>query len=602
MANLLPRESLEQILYHFKSDKKTLVSCVLVNRFWCSTASSILYQRPFKFLNNPSPKLIRTFISCLSQDSKDLLIKSHVNPEIFDLPNSKLNYPSFIRYLDYELIYNSIFELFKEIYEKQQNNNNNKLNNNKLNNNNDNNNNNNYNYNYGIITKRLFTIELFKLIISSTSVIKHLILDIQHIQDVINDGFINFDNDIKSILNTFNSKFCLSQIKKFEYGGIDDLEIMNLLKNYCNQIKSLDINFCNRMTKSEIKTITTTNTNTSNYINKYNYNNNKSNNKLNKSNKSIKSNNQSSKDLINSQFGLKKITLRGRYENLGKLFSSIETQIQSLTFLELFECYLNDRIIMEIISKFFNLEILKFIECYNTTYGNKMIPLNFKKLKRFEFKRNNLGNTDPLLSIFKNSTESLKELVLNQNVNRIIDRHSRHRPRVNSMLVKSIGLYCQNLFYLEIFITQNIIIQWYDTLKLLNNLKKLFITIIKDLSNNEEFWINTTINLPPSLSALTILINYDNYNNILCWIMKNCNINLEILQLLGRGLVEPKCIEHIINYYYKFGSLKQLALKEYSYTLKREILLYVKDLFKVSFIGPIGIYEECPKHSSLNIR
>ncbi|PKY55262.1 hypothetical protein RhiirA4_474594 [Rhizophagus irregularis] len=550
MANLLPRESLEQILYHFKSDKKTLVSCVLVNRFWCSTASSILYQRPFKFLNNPSPKLIRTFISCLSQDSKDLLIKSHVNPEIFDLPNSKLNYPSFIRYLDYELIYNSIFELFKEIYEKQQNNNNNKLNNNKFNNNNDNNNNNNYNYNYGIITKRLFTIELFKLIISSTSVIKHLILDIQHIQDVINDGFINFDNDIKSILNTFNSKFCLSQIKKFEYGGIDDLEIMNLLKNYCNQIKSLEFNFY----------------------------------------------------LINSQFGLKKITLRGRYENLGKLFSSVETQIQSLTFLELFECYLNDRIIMEIISKFFNLEILKFIECYNTTYGNKMIPLNFKKLKRFEFKRNNLGNTDPLLSIFKNSTESLKELVLNQNVNRIIDRHSRHRPRVNSMLVKSIGLYCQNLFYLEIFITQNIIIQWYDTLKLLNNLKKLFITIIKDLSNNEEFWINTTINLPPSLSALTILINYDNYNNILCWIMKNCNINLEILQLLGRGLVEPKCIEHIINYYYKFGSLKQLALKEYSYTLKREILLYVKDLFKVSFIGPIGIYEECPKHSSLNIR
>ncbi|GBC45205.2 hypothetical protein GLOIN_2v1768033 [Rhizophagus irregularis DAOM 181602=DAOM 197198] len=522
MANLLPRESLEQILYHFKSDKKTLVSCVLVNRFWCSTASSILYQRPFKFLNNPSPKLIRTLISCLSQDSKDLLIKSHVNPEIFDLPNSKLNYPSFIRYLDYELIYNSIFELFKEIYEKQQNNNNNKLNNNKLNNNNDNNNNYYYSYNY----------------------------DIQHIQDVINDGFINFDNDIKSILNTFNSKFCLSQIKKIEYGGIDDLEIMNLLKNYCNQIKSLDINFY----------------------------------------------------LINSQFGLKKITLRGRYENLGKLFSSIETQIQSLTFLELFECYLNDRIIMEIISKFFNLEILKFIECYNTTYGNKMIPLNFKKLKRFEFKRNNLGNTDPLLSIFKNSTESLKELVLNQNVNRIIDRHSRHRPRVNSMLVKSIGLYCQNLFYLEIFITQNIIIQWYDTLKLLNNLKKLFINIIKDLSNNEEFWINTTINLPPSLSALTILINYDNYNNILCWIMENCNINLEILQLLGRGLVEPKSIEHIINYYYKFGSLKQLALKEYSYTLKREILLYVKDLFKVSFIGPIGIYEECPKHSSLNIR
>src|SRR4051794_8718008 len=117
MTILLPRETLEQILYHFKNDKKILHSCILVNKFWCSTASSILYQRPFKFITNPSPKLIRTLISCLSQNSKDLLIKSYVNPEIFDLPISTLNYSSFIRYLDYESIYNSVFELFKEIYE-----------------------------------------------------------------------------------------------------------------------------------------------------------------------------------------------------------------------------------------------------------------------------------------------------------------------------------------------------------------------------------------------------------------------------------------------------------------------------------------------------
>jgi hypothetical protein len=582
MTILLPRETLEQILYHFKNDKKTLHSCVLVNRFWCSTASSILYQRPFKFLTNPSPKLIRTLISCLSQNSKELLIKSYyVNPEIFDLPISELNYPSFIRYLDYESIYNSVSELLKDFYEKQQNNNN--------------------NYKYGINIKRLFTIELFKLIISSTPVIKHLILDLQHIQDVINGEFINFINDIRTILNTFNSKICLSQIKKFEYGGIDDLEIMNLLKDYCNQIKSLEINFCNRLTKSEIKsTITTTSNRFINNDKKY-INNNIINNN---NNDSIKSNNQlkdnQSKDLICSQIGLKKITLRGRYENLGNLFSSIETQIQSITYLELFECYLKDKIIMETISKFLNLEILKFIECYDTSFS-KMIPLYFKKLKRFEFKRNYLGSTDTLKSIFKNSSENLKELVINQNVNRIIDRHSRHRARVDPMLVKSIGLYCQNLFFLEIFITQNVIIQWYDTLKLLNNLKKLFITVIKDLSDNERFWINTTINLPPSLSDLAILIGYDNFNNILGWIMKNCKINLEILQLLG-SLVEPKGIDHIVNYYYKFGSLKQLALNKYNYTLKREILLCVQNLFKVSFIGPIGISVECQKHSSLNIR
>ncbi|GES99094.1 hypothetical protein GLOIN_2v1768033 [Rhizophagus clarus] len=459
-----------------------------------------------------------------------------------------------------------------------------------------------FNYKYGINTKRLFTIELFKLIISSTPVIKHLILDIQHIQDVINGEFINFHNDIKSILSISNSKFCLSQIKKLEYGGIDDLENMNLLKNYCKEIKSLEINFCNRMTKSDIKTTATSSSST--YSNLINVNNDDNKFINNNNNNNNKSNNQIIiEDLINSQLGLKKIILRGRYENLGKLFSSIGTQIQSLTFLELFECYLNDKIITKIISKCLNLEILKFIECYGNTFFDKVISLNlnFKKLLRFEFKRNNLGSTDPLISIFKNSCESLKELIINQNVNRIVDSHSRHRARVDPILVKSIGLFCQNLFYLEIFITQNVIIQWYDTLKLLNNLKKLFITAIKDLSTNEEFWINTTINLPPSLSDLTILIGYDNFNNILSWVMGNCKINLEILQLLGSGLVDSKGIEHIVDYYYKFGSLKQLALNKYSYTLKREILLYVQDLFKVSFIGPIGISVEDRKHSSLNI-
>ncbi|RIA86947.1 hypothetical protein C1645_740482 [Glomus cerebriforme] len=563
MTSLLPTESLEQILYHFKNDKKTLHSCILVNRFWCSTASSILYQRPFQFLSRPSPKLIRTLVSCLSQPSKELLVKACINPEIYELPSSALNYPSFIRYLNYESIYNSVFELFKGIYEKQ---NNQQIKVNK--------------YKYGVSTKRLLTVELFKSIISSTPVIKHFILDIQHIDDALNGEFINFDNDIKSILNTQNSKVCLSQVKKLEYGGMDDLENMNFFYDYCNEIKSLEINFCNKMTKSEFKTSSSSSV-------KYLL--------LTKDDRIIE------KDLINSQMGLKKFILRGRYENLEKLFSSIETQIQSLTCLELFECYLKDKNIMGVISKCHNLEILKFIECYNSNFS-KMFHFTFKKLKRFEFKRNSLGNTDPLISIFKNSSQSLKELVINQNVNRIIDRHSRHRTRVDSILLDSIGLFCQNLVYLEIFITQNITISWYDTLKLLSNLKKLFITVIKDLSNNEVFWKNTAINLPPSLSDLAILIAHDNLINILGWVMGNCKIYLEILQLLGNDLVEPKGIEHIVDYYYKFGSLKQLVLNKHSYTLKREILMNVQDLFKVSFIGPIGISVECQKHSSLNIR
>src|SRR6266540_5349386 len=198
MTILIPTESLEQILCHFKDDKVTLHSCVLVNRFWCSTAASILYKRPFQFLSKPSPKLIRTFISCLSPSSKDSLIQARINPKILDLPSPKLHYPSFLRHLNYEFIYNSIFELFKEISEKsitQQDQNV-------------------RTYKHDTSTKRLLTIEIFKLIVSSTPVIKHLVLDIQHIQDVLKGEFFHFDNDIKSILNSGDSKICLSQIKR----------------------------------------------------------------------------------------------------------------------------------------------------------------------------------------------------------------------------------------------------------------------------------------------------------------------------------------------------------------------------------------------------
>jgi hypothetical protein len=360
-------------------------------------------------------------------------------------------------------------------------------------------------------------------------------------------------------------------VKRLEYGGIDDLDSMNLLSNCCNEIKSLEINFCNRM-ETFIK-----------------------NNDNNSDDRTIV------KDLINSQIGLNKIVLRGRYKNLGKIFASVETQIQSLTYLELFECCLQDRNVMEIVAKCHELEILKIIECYDSTF-NKMVPLTYsrlEKLKRFEFKRNSLGTTDPLISIFKDSTESLKELVINQNFNRIIG-YSRNRTRVDSMLVDSIGLYCQNLFYLEIFITQNVSIQWYDTLKLLSNLKTLFV-IVRDLSNDDEFWENTAVNLPSSLLDLTIFNESDSFNGILNWFMKNCKIHLEILQLLGNANVEPKGIEYIVDYYCEFGSLKQLTLNKYDYSLKREILMHVQDLFKVSFTGPIGVSVEYQKHSSLNI-
>src|SRR4051794_22775605 len=46
----LPADCLEEIFNELLTDKKTLFSCLLVNRLWCETVVDKLWQQPFRLL------------------------------------------------------------------------------------------------------------------------------------------------------------------------------------------------------------------------------------------------------------------------------------------------------------------------------------------------------------------------------------------------------------------------------------------------------------------------------------------------------------------------------------------------------------------------
>src|SRR5581483_6132361 len=101
MSVKLTGDCFDEIIEYI-DDRKTLHSFVLVNRFFCRKVISKLWSCPFAFLEQSSPTLVRTYISCLSKKEKEFLCK-------YGLPNRisrswqrpLFDYPSFLKELDF---------------------------------------------------------------------------------------------------------------------------------------------------------------------------------------------------------------------------------------------------------------------------------------------------------------------------------------------------------------------------------------------------------------------------------------------------------------------------------------------------------------------
>ncbi|RGB29769.1 hypothetical protein C1646_766167 [Rhizophagus diaphanus] len=105
-SKILP-ELLNEILQYFHQDYKTLYSCILVNRLWCSLAIPLLWENPFSIEFPKNYHFIEIYLYNLNDDDKTKLIEYGMNKDLFP-SNTLFRYPSFIKHLDINKISKSI--------------------------------------------------------------------------------------------------------------------------------------------------------------------------------------------------------------------------------------------------------------------------------------------------------------------------------------------------------------------------------------------------------------------------------------------------------------------------------------------------------------
>ncbi|GES99682.1 hypothetical protein GLOIN_2v1531010 [Rhizophagus clarus] len=103
----LPVDCLNDIIKYLENDKRTLYSCILVNRLWCEVSVRIFWRD----INNYSIKNFSTLINCLPDESKKILYDNKI---IISTPTTKFptfNYASFCKVLSIGEVYNKIDRL-----------------------------------------------------------------------------------------------------------------------------------------------------------------------------------------------------------------------------------------------------------------------------------------------------------------------------------------------------------------------------------------------------------------------------------------------------------------------------------------------------------
>ncbi|RGB25439.1 hypothetical protein C1646_771708 [Rhizophagus diaphanus] len=99
-------ELIDKIIQYFHYDYKTLHSCILVNRLWCSLAIPLLWEDPFS-IPTKNYQFIEIYLHYLNDDNKTKLNEYVIHNDILNL-NTLFNYPKFIQHLDTFKVYYSI--------------------------------------------------------------------------------------------------------------------------------------------------------------------------------------------------------------------------------------------------------------------------------------------------------------------------------------------------------------------------------------------------------------------------------------------------------------------------------------------------------------
>ncbi|CAG8804219.1 23889_t:CDS:1, partial [Dentiscutata erythropus] len=122
----LPCEFILPIICHLSNDKKSLCSCLLVNRFWCQETIKVLWCKPFKLLytckkkpcfcstekrRSQAANLLSTYLSCILLKYKDSYIQNKSNFKISSAP--LFYYIDYLNDIDLNELYSAVEDWIK---------------------------------------------------------------------------------------------------------------------------------------------------------------------------------------------------------------------------------------------------------------------------------------------------------------------------------------------------------------------------------------------------------------------------------------------------------------------------------------------------------
>src|SRR5437667_1605362 len=106
----LNKDVLFLIVEELVNDRKSLYSCLLVNRNWCEATIPILWKNPLKFCltNNAKNILFNVILLHLSKESRDILETKGINLFVEKYQRPSFDYISFWRCLNLNVLVNLI--------------------------------------------------------------------------------------------------------------------------------------------------------------------------------------------------------------------------------------------------------------------------------------------------------------------------------------------------------------------------------------------------------------------------------------------------------------------------------------------------------------
>lgn len=531
-VNLIP-DCLLEIFSYLKNDRKTLFSCIRVNRLWCRLAIPILWSSPFKYYSQKyTYKIINTYITCLNIQDKVILKNMGLKNCLINM-KSLFYYP---RFLEGFSIDNYTLGLKKWVKENFQNEN---------------------------LLRAQQTIDkmMMDLIFNENCSLKKF-----KYVNYIEISRINFLKKLSnlnlSLINTF--EFLGHGYSKEMYSNILP-KLFNQMSKTSRNIKNLSIYFPKTISTTTTRTtptLTTSTTSSMTMSTTFNYYMLDNNNLI-----SITSNSDNSTDLdlsivnlIKSQNSLESFSTNEFWMKCSTelIFNSLISHSNSLKFIKFFTLINFNQSFFNYIKQIHSLRTLEFkrflfFEQFDSTLSNMIIPQNYlSQVQNIYLEERDIPYR-LIDTIIRITNYSLKKF---------------YSKRINSIILSSIKSFCPNITHLHISLEK------YSDL-LLNIIKNL--PLISLYLQIRYFSLSLKSYLPNSLKyfGLDSEIDQDDLEDLL----NNAHLpNLLIMELLNISGINENFRNIFIKFNEKFNyTLKELRLEKS--LLKEFILLDKKELW-----------------------